>query len=306
MDKSHTTFAIVVTYNGAKWIDKCFGSLVDSNIPVKILAIDNASSDGTPNIIKEKYPQVEVIETGQNLGFGKANNIGLKRVLDENADYAFLLNQDAWVEQDTLEKLVGIQKQNPDYQLLSPIHLNGQGDAIDRNFQTYLGNNWTPGFYSDLYLNKLKSIYEGKHANAAAWLLTRFCLETVGGFDPLFKHYGEDDDYLNRLRGANLKLGIVPLAIIFHDRPQTGRMNDAFYINQVYTKALLSVKGENQPNHSFLLRKIIANYFAYYFAFTCNNKELKSLVKTDIQSLKIKRKALLDLKKQKNGRAFLD
>ena len=65
-------YTIIVTYNGAKWINKCFGSLQSSSIPLKIIAVDNNSKDNTPQIIKAKFPDVEVIETGENLGFGKA------------------------------------------------------------------------------------------------------------------------------------------------------------------------------------------------------------------------------------------
>lgn len=299
-------YAIIVTYNGAKWIDKCFGSLMNSSIPVKILAIDNASTDGTPAIVREKYPQVEVIETGLNLGFGKANNIGLKRALDENADYAFLLNQDAWVEEDTLEKLIFAQKAYPDFHLLSPIHLAGNGMTIDRNFQNYISSQFTPGFLSDLFLKKLKPIYEGKYANAAAWLLTRFCLETVGGFDPHFKQYGEDDDYILRLHKAGLKLGIVPDTKIFHDRPQNGQMNKSFYENRVYTRALLTNKQTNPPKKHFLLRKIITDYITLYVTYLGKDRNLRNVIRSNIKALKIRNKVFQNRDEQRKGRTFLN
>ncbi|ASB50955.1 glycosyltransferase family 2 protein [Alkalitalea saponilacus] len=289
--------AIIVTYNGSKWIDKCFGSLINSTIPIKVLAIDNASTDGTPQIIRTKFPQVEVIETGENLGFGKANNIGLKRVLDENADYAFLLNQDAWVEPDTIEKLVKIHQNNPQFDLLSPIHLNGNGDAIDRNFQNYLGPSFTPEFYSDLFLKKNKEIYEGKFANAAAWMLTRKCIEIVGGFDPIFKHYGEDDDYIYRLHYHKLKLAIIANAIIYHDRPQTGKMNNSFYKNQIYTRSVLSLKKDIKPKTHYVLRRLIVKYIELFFVFLGNNNQLRHEIEIDWNILKMKRQ----IKKQQSN-----
>lgn len=301
-----TIVVIVVTYNGKKWIDKCFGSIINSTIPVHIVAIDNASTDGTPNRIREKFKQVEVIETGQNLGFGKANNIGLKRMLDVNADYAFLLNQDAWVENDTIEKLIKVQQKNPDYHLLSPVHLNGKGDAIDRKFQNYLSNNHTPGFYSDLFLNKLKPIYEGKYANAAAWLLTNHCIETVGGFDPLFQLYGEDDDYISRLHKANLKLGIVPHSKIYHDRPQAIKKNNLPPKKRAYTHALLKVKATQSPKKTYLLRKIFTDYITYYITYLGKNKHIKTSIKTNISILKIKNKVLKRQQKLNKKRTFLD
>ncbi len=62
---------IVVTFNGNKWIDQCLGSLSTSSIPLNMLAIDNASSDNTISLIKSRFPEVEVIETGSILVLGR-------------------------------------------------------------------------------------------------------------------------------------------------------------------------------------------------------------------------------------------
>ena len=94
-------FAIVITYNGQKWYDRCFGSLSASETPVEIVVVDNASSDDTVGFIKERFPGVHLIESKENLGFAKANNIGIRYALDNDADFVFLLNQDAWIEKDT-------------------------------------------------------------------------------------------------------------------------------------------------------------------------------------------------------------
>ena len=211
-------YVVVVTYNGNHWIEKCFDSLTNSNIPLTILAIDNASADGTPEQIKKLFPQVELIETGANLGFGKANNIGLINALENNADYVFLLNQDAWVEPDTIGKLIEVSQHNPEFGVLSPLHMNGNGNALDLNFSYYITPPVCPNLLSDIITNKINTIYETKYVNAAAWLLSNKCLKTIGGFDPIFPHYGEDDDYLNRTLYHELKIGIVPHTRIYHDR----------------------------------------------------------------------------------------
>ena len=208
---------IVVTYNGEKWIDKCFGSLNETSIPLQILAIDNGSSDNTVSLIKNKFPEVDIIETGSNLGFGKANNIGLKKALDENADYVFLLNQDAWVERDTIKYLVETAVKNPEYGIISPFHFLPGHQKLEWHFSTYISPEKCKDLYSDIYFNNTKEIYELDFVNAAAWLISKKCLSTVGGFDPLFPHYGEDDDYCNRLIYKNLKIGVAPGSIITHD-----------------------------------------------------------------------------------------
>ncbi|WP_051536218.1 glycosyltransferase family 2 protein [Marinilabilia salmonicolor] len=210
-----TIYAIVVTYNGVKWVEKCFSSLVKSTVPLKILAIDNASTDGTPGIIKEKFPQVEVIETGENLGFGKANNIGLKRVLGENANYAFLLNQDAWVEEDTIEKLVEVHQQHQGYGILSPVEFYRSG-VLDIKFKKFYAPNC---LLESIKYNKT-TICQTDFINAAGWLLPNKTIKIVGGFDEIFIHYGEDVDFCKRTLSNNFKIGITSNTRYFHDRPQ--------------------------------------------------------------------------------------
>lgn len=213
-------FVIIITYNGSKWIDKCFGSLINSTIPIKILAIDNASSDGTPDIIRKKFPEVEVIETGSNLGFGAANNMGIKKALNEGADFLFLLNQDAWLENDdTIEKLVDIAQHNTDYGIISPIHLNGKGDLLDKNFGTYLYQLGGRKFITDKVCNRqTEMLVDLEFVNAAAWLMTKELISKVGFFDPVFFHYGEDSNYVKRVQYHSFKIGVAPEAYIHHDR----------------------------------------------------------------------------------------
>jgi len=208
---------IVVTYNGEQWIDKCFASLINSAIPTRILAIDNASSDTTVSSIKERFPQVQVIETGSNLGFGKANNIGLKIAVEENADYVFLLNQDAWIESDAIQKLVAVAEKNKDYGIISPFHMLPENEKIEWYFSTYIAPEKCPDLYSDIYVGKRKELYELPFVNAAAWLISKECLQRVGGFDPIFPHYGEDVDYCNRVLKKELLIGVSPHAVIYHD-----------------------------------------------------------------------------------------
>lgn len=247
---------IIVTFNGAHWIEKCFGSLINSTIPIKVIAIDNASTDGTPDIIRKKYPNVEVIETGKNLGFGKANNIGFKRALSEESDFVFLLNQDASIQSNTISELIKIAIQNPEFGILSPIHLNGKGDKLDQHFKNYLLNTINSDIYSDIILNsnRVNKLYELDFVNAAAWLIRKNVLESVGGFDPLFEHYGEDEDYINRLKYHNKKIGIVTNTFIFHDRDN--RLIEWNTQRKFITHYLIPLKNINiQPEINYSQKK---------------------------------------------------
>lgn len=220
MDKK--AFIIIVTYNGVNWIEKCLKST--AGFPV--IVIDNNSTDKTVEIIKEKFPEVELSCQDSNLGFGAANNIGISQAYKKGAEHFFLLNQDAYLEAQSLEKLIKIQKEHSDYGVISPIHLNGKGNRLDQYFSNYLNYKANPDFYSDFVLNKEKAdIYEVPFVNAAGWLISRAAIEEVGGFDPLFFHYGEDDNYCQRLQYHNFKIGVVPNTYILHDREDRDVVN---------------------------------------------------------------------------------
>lgn len=201
------------------WIQKCFDSLLSSNIETKIIAIDNGSADGSVEFIQKRYPQVKLFISNENLGFAKANNIGIKYALEQGADYFFLLNQDAWIEKDTIEKLINAFEQMQDTGIVSPIHLNGSKTNLDSGFINYITNKNTPNFISDLYFNKLNTCYETNFINAACWLISRKCIDKVGGFDTsIFYHYGEDVNYCQRVIYHGYNIYINSTTKIYHDR----------------------------------------------------------------------------------------
>ena len=212
-------FVIVVTYKGQRWYDRCFSSLRQSTIPLQAIVVDNASNDGTVEYIKNHYPEIHLIESKENLGFGRANNIAMRYALDHGCDYVFLLNQDAWVEPDTFEKLVEIHNRHPEYGLLGPVQVNAEKTKVLDGVVKFLVNpdSVNLNLFSDLMMGNVDDVYPVAEINAAAWLLPRKTLETVGGFDPLFLHYGEDWNYLSRVLYHQKKVGLTPHLKVVHD-----------------------------------------------------------------------------------------
>jgi GT2 family glycosyltransferase len=203
---------VILTYNALKWVKKCLNSVEKSTIPADVLVIDNGSTDGTLPLIRTDYPRTRIIETGENLGFGAANNRGLRIAHDECYDFAYLMNQDAWLQKDTLEKLVAAHK--PEWGVLSPIQLNAGGKR-DKRFKKKCGK------YVDAALKGYHNdslIVEVPFVMAAHWLVSREAIATVGGFSPAFKQYGEDDNWIHRLCFHKLRCGVVPAASAVHDR----------------------------------------------------------------------------------------
>jgi GT2 family glycosyltransferase len=217
-------FAVIATWNGESWVDKCLESLRRSTIPVEIVVVDNASTDSTVRLIREEFAEATCMRLIANLGFGRANNIGIRFAYGQGATHVFLLNQDATVEPMCVEILLRTQLEQPRYGILSPVHLNGDGTRLDQLFAEHIcKNGGRDGLFSDLFLGcELRSVYSMPFVNAAAWLVSRQCIETVGLFNPVFRHYGEDMEYASRVRHIGLRVGVAPAALVFHAREGRG------------------------------------------------------------------------------------
>lgn len=224
----YNTYTIIVTFNSMPWIDKCLGSIDFDKYGVVI--IDNASSDETVKYLKDNYPKVKLFEEQKNLGFGQANNKSISYALSMGAEQVFLLNQDAYLIDDCLDKLINFQNEHPDFGILSAIHTNAKQTRLDRNFSNYVRFDQNPDFYSDHVLgSELKPVYEVPFVNAAGWLISRECLMRVGGFDPIFFHYGEDDNYCQRVLYHGFKIGVLPDTFMIHDREDRSKPNIETY-----------------------------------------------------------------------------
>jgi GT2 family glycosyltransferase len=212
-------YVVIVTYNGEKWVHQCFGRLRSGSYPVHMIVVDNGSTDATLSLLETHYPEVTLIRSAENLGFGQANNIGIRQALAAGADYVFLLNQDAWTEDNTIAVLVDVMEQQPAYGIVSPVHLNGSYSAMDTGFARYFSTDqpeaaarWPLGGSPG------KEIYPVAFVNAAAWMMSRACLERVGLFHPIFFHYGEDSNYTQRVLHYGFKVGICTAVTVCHDR----------------------------------------------------------------------------------------
>jgi GT2 family glycosyltransferase len=280
-------FVIVVTYNGKCWYERCFGSLQQLETKVQTVVVDNASSDGTVAFIQEKFPEITIFPQTENLGWGKGSNIGLKYAMDNGADYVFFLNQDAWIEHDTIEKLLRVFEQNTEAGIVTALQLNGQGHGIDLKFlNIYLSHGNTPFYMEDLYFNRTKTSYEMRLVNFATCLVSRKCIEKVGGLDTsLFYHYGEDLNYCQRVKYHGFKIFLAPKVIAFHDREER---------QGKFTKGFENVWDKIRPILHFANILLPENNFDNHVAQV--HKSYKRNVIRSVMLLKINR--LCALKKQ--------
>ena len=204
----YKVLVIIVTYNAHDWIHQCLNSVDMERYDAFV--VDNASTDDTRHILKAEYPKAIVRAMDKNLGFGQANNVGLRYALDNGYDYVFLLNQDAWLLPDTIEKLIIAQKQHPEYWVLSPLQMNTAQGGVEKQFGVYCKKN-------KIQLN-LDVPQQVDFVNAALWLIPIECVKIVGGFNPIYPHYGEDVDFVQRIQYRHRNAGVIANVFAYHER----------------------------------------------------------------------------------------
>lgn len=242
--------AIVVSFNGMSWISRCVSSVAESG--ADLLVIDNGSTDGTPEWLRSEG--IEVISRDDNPGFGAANNIGIALALSRGYDYVYLLNQDAWLCDRCLERMLSVFKSDAavGYGVLSPVQFDASGKKLDANFEKKCGR-----ALKDSGWSRRKgggpSVLEVPFVMAAHWLVSAYALRMVGGFSPAFKQYGEDDNWLHRLHYLGMKCGIVPSAVGVHDR--AGRK--PFKAQRMHLKCIATVVKLSNPSNSLVGRMFL-------------------------------------------------
>lgn len=236
---------IIVTYNAMRWVDRCLGSLRSSLFVPDVFVVDNGSTDGTQEYIQKNYSEVIFNQSNENIGFGKANNLGLQYAKDNDYDYAYFLNQDAWLFPETLGKLIEMNKKYPEYGILSPFQMEANLEHIDRVFKKDVcGWDSSPDLLDCIYLHKPCEIIPVSFIMAAHWFVSRQCILKVGGFSPTFPHYGEDRNYIQRALFWGFKIGVVPSLQVVHDRENRPTPKK----KQIYLKYIFNLVKLSNPS----------------------------------------------------------
>ncbi len=204
---------IIVSYNGANYLERLLISIKRFENSASIIVIDNNSRDNSVAIL-EKFHDIKVIELDNNIGFGAANNIGLKYAIDNAFDYVFLLNQDTYLTKSIFEELIRFSNLKNNNCLLSPLQMNGNNTKLESSFEKFL---YQSGYISHKIVNPNVELYKINFIQAASWFLPIETIKLVGGFDPIFFHYGEDNNYCQRLEYFNIPVIVVQSVSICHD-----------------------------------------------------------------------------------------
>jgi len=220
---------IIVTWNGKRYALECLASLRQNSgtVPVEVIVVDNKSSDGTPDEIRRQFPSVTLICNDANLGFAKANNIGLAVA---RGRYLCLVNSDVVVPAGCIENMLSFMEQNPGIGLLGPKMLAPSGDighsvmrlpTVWNTLCCSLGlhtlfpkSKRFGGFLMNGY--PYDSIDDVEVLTGWFWMVRLRAFTQVGGLDEQFFMYGEDIDWSYRFRKAGWRIVFYPESEALH------------------------------------------------------------------------------------------
>jgi O-antigen biosynthesis protein len=277
---------IIVNYNVKEFLQNLIHSIykAGANLAYEVIIVDNASDDGSVEFIREKFPEVILIPNKENLGFSKANNIGLKAARGE---YLLLINPDTIVSEDTFEKMIEFFKSTPSAGLAGCKILNPDGTlqlACRRSFPgpwtsfckvTGLSNLFPESRlfarYNLTYLDENQT-YEVDAVSGSFMMLKRDVYEKIGGLDEQFFMYGEDLDWCYRIQKAGYKVYYVHSTQIIHYKGESTRRSSIDETKFFYNAMHLFVKKHLATSFlvEFILRTAIG--FRKFFTFLGKKK----------------------------------
>jgi GT2 family glycosyltransferase len=257
---------IVVNYNVEFFLEQCLHSIRKSNrtISSEIIVIDNNSVDGSVKMLKEKFPEIKLIENSKNVGFSVANNQGIQI---SKGEYILLLNPDTVVEEDTFDKIIQFMDSHPDAGGLGVKMLDGKGNFLPeskRGLPTPL-----VAFYKIFGLSKLfpqSKLFGRYHLGflnndeinsvailaGAFMLLRRSVLDKIGLLDETFFMYGEDIDISYRITKAGYKNYYFPKTRIIHYKGESTKKSSVNYVFVFYNAMIIFAKKHFSQNHARL------------------------------------------------------
>ena len=268
---------VMVTYNGARWLETSLRALRDCGMPVDLYVYDNASADGSADAVAALWPEAVIVRGTENIGFAAANNAGFRYALGHGYDAVYLLNQDAWPLPGAMAILAGALERHPDYALLSPMQLQrtdsstslGMTESLDPQFEK---NVWRKAG------EERDGIREVPRVMAAHWMVRCEALRKVGLFSEMLPIYGQDDNWCDRAQYHGLRIGIVPEAKAIHDRAQRKEPKERIIYRNYYMGSLVRLLDIRRPGWErrlfvllFTLVKTV-KYFSlkplrYYFKY---------------------------------------
>lgn len=257
---------ILVNYNGVNLLRECLASLqkYSSDVTCEIIVVDNASSDGSSEMVRREYPQVHLVENSENLGFSQGNNIGAGSATGK---YLLFLNTDTIVFENSVKILA-------DY-LDEHAHVGAIGPQLlfpDRTFQYSAGTlptiaaecfdkmkyaltgRW-PTVFLPIFRVAYRRIREVEWLTGAALMVRAEVFAALGGFDKNIFMYFEDKDFCKRLIDSGSHIIYFPLTSIIHILAGSSHLNSHKQVNKLYrTSQIYYYRKHLGPMQNALMR----------------------------------------------------
>ncbi len=254
---------VLVCWNNKAYLDPCLKSLYDSGMKntFDVVVVDNGSTDGSQQMLKEKYPEIKVIQNAENVGLGKASNQGIEAT---SGKYVLLLNNDTIVNGPSFDAMIDFLDQNPEAGAVGGKLLNSDGtiqacynyfSTLKEEFfvATRLGELIRPGYPAIMNAEEIKSV---EWLGSACLMLRRVALDQVGLLDESYFIYGDEADLQYRLRKAGWYVYYLPHATTIHFG---GRSMDRWKRRKmVYRGKMLFYQKHYGLFQAFLLRLMLA------------------------------------------------
>ena len=275
---------IIVSYNVSDFLKQCLISVrraVDS-IECEVFVVDNHSSDGSCNMVKEEFPEVKLILNNTNSGFSRANNQAIKKA---NGKYVLLLNPDTVVESGTFSKCIGFMNGHPDAGAMAARMINGEGRYLPESkrafptpltafFKTFGLSALFPRsqFFNKYYLTHINPNETAlTEVISGAFMFIRMeALLKAGLLDEDYFMYGEDIDLSYRITRSGYNNYYLPEASIIHFKGMSTARDRFTDLYHFYTAMRIYARKRNQEKFSLLYYLIImAIYFREGIAL-CN------------------------------------
>ena len=213
-------FIIVLNWNGWKDTVECIKSLKKITYPNnKIILVDNGSTDNSEEILRKKFPDLELIQTGENLGFAGGNNIGIQYALSKGADFIILLNNDTIVDKEFVTELIRVAESDKSIGILSSkIYFYDRQDTIwyaGAIFNLKTGRSRHIGF-KEKDKGQYDKVRETDRACGCSMMVSREVCETVGLMNQQYFCYGEDAEWSLRIKKAGYRVVFIPSSRVWH------------------------------------------------------------------------------------------
>jgi len=215
MDENPLISVVVLNWNGIKVLELCLNSLKSQTYrPLEIIVVDNASTDGSVDLIQERYPDIKLIVNGENLGFGGGNNVGIQA---SRGRYMMMLNNDTRLDPGCIEELKrAIEKESHYGACASKILLEYEDDLIDAAGIVVCPDGLSIGRGRLEKGNQYDEEVEVFFASDCACLYRREMLEDIGLYDEDFFAYADETDMGWRAQLAGWKCIYNPKATVYH------------------------------------------------------------------------------------------